>query len=151
MKKLNALTKRHNPSFEGEFSLPTEAQWEYAARGGTTTRYHFDESRDALRDFAWYSENADGHTHAVGTRQPNPLGLFDMSGNVWQWVKDWYAAAYTMGVLTDPQGPSSGSFRVIRGGSWYSYAGNVRSAQRNNGHPGYRHGNVGFRFVRTLP
>ncbi len=151
MKKLNELTKRHNPSFEGEFSLPTEAQWEYAARGGTTTRYHFDESRDALRDFAWYSENADGHTHAVGTRQPNPLGLFDMSGNVWQWVKDWYAAAYTMGVLTDPQGPSSGSYRVLRGGGWYGYARYVRSARRHYGHPGYRGNNVGFRFVRTLP
>jgi formylglycine-generating enzyme required for sulfatase activity len=154
LKKLNELMQRYNRGIEGEYALPTEAQWEYAARAGTTSRYHFDESRDSLGDVAWYSENAGGHTHAVGTRQANPWGLFDMGGNVWQWVKDWYVGAYPTGDVTDPSGPSSGSSRVLRGGGWASYAGYVRSAQRNLVHPGLRYLALGFRvvrFVRTLP
>lgn len=129
------------------YTLPTEAQWEYAARGGNKndgTKYSGSYSIDAV---AWYSGNSDNGTHMVGSRRPNGLGLYDMSGNVYEWCKDWYADSY-IGYQTDnPTGPSGGSDRVRRGGSWSSDARVCRVSYRNYYSPGYRDRNLGFRVV----
>jgi formylglycine-generating enzyme required for sulfatase activity len=126
-----------------QYRLPTEAEWEYAARAGTTTERQ-------LREFVWYSTNSGDKTHPVGQKKPNAWGLYDMHGNVWELVQDWYGP-YTAGAVVDPTGPSSGTLRVIRGGSWYSDAGDCRSASRicDGCVPGSRAGGVGFRLLRT--
>jgi formylglycine-generating enzyme required for sulfatase activity len=137
-----------------QYRLPTEAEWEYAARAGSTTAYCFGDDnrwfRRRLGEYAWYSANAGGQTHPVGTRQPNAWGLYDMYGNVWEWMQDWYGE-YAAGPVTDPQGPAAGSGRVIRGGSWGTGARICRSASRYNDAPGYRNGHLGFRLLRTAP
>jgi formylglycine-generating enzyme required for sulfatase activity len=132
------------------YRLPTEAEWEYAVRAGSTTAYCFGDHSHRLGEYAWYSENASGQTHPVGTRQPNVWGLYDMHGNVWEWVQDWYGK-YTAEPVTDPQGPASGSFRVVRGGSWRDDARLGRSAYRDDGAPGTRVDILGFRLLRTAP
>ena len=124
------------------YRLPTEAEWEYAARAGTT-RARYGE----LGEIAWYDENSGDRTHPVGQKQANAWDLHDMLGNVWEWTGDW-AAWYPSGSVTDPQGPSSGSDRVDRGGGWNSSAGRVRSARRDSNSPGGR-SSIGFRLVRT--
>jgi formylglycine-generating enzyme required for sulfatase activity len=111
------------------YRLPTEAEWEYAVRAGTTTRWSFGDDASQLGRYTWYEGNAGGQTHPVGQLQPNPWGLYDMHGNVWEWVQDWFGP-YMSGTAVDPAGPSSGSFRVNRGGSWYFTAGFCRSAMR---------------------
>jgi formylglycine-generating enzyme required for sulfatase activity len=130
------------------YRLPTEAEWEYAAKGGDkdylTLTYAGSNNVDAV---GWYTDNSGGRTHPVGTKQPNSLGLYDMSGNVWEWCWDW-KGDYPASARTDPTGPASGSYRVLRGGSWYNYARNLRSAFRNFDTPSYRHGDYGFRLVR---
>lgn len=134
------------------YRLPTEAEWEYAARAGTTTAYSFGEDPKQLPDYAWYDRNLVGTTHPVGQRQPNPWGLYDLYGNVWEWVQDWYGD-YAAATVTDPPGPSSGSARVVRGGSgsWGSDARDCRSATRGGLAPGYRGSYLGFRLLRTAP
>ena len=113
-----------------EYTLPTEAQWEYAARGGhKASRYHVYSGSDEINDVAWYYYNSNSSTHPVGQKRANELGIYDMSGNVWEWCRDWYGD-YPSGSVTDPVGPSSGSDRVLRGGSWDSYAGSCRVAFR---------------------
>lgn len=97
------------------YTLPTEAQWEYACRAGTTTRFCSGNSESALSKVAWWSSNSDGKVHSVGTRSPNAWGFYDMHGNVWEWCSDWYAA---LRGGKDPAGAQSGSGRVIRGGGW---------------------------------
>jgi formylglycine-generating enzyme required for sulfatase activity len=134
------------------YRLPTEAEWEYAARAGTTTAYSFGDSEKQLDEYAWYSGNSGSQTHSVGQKRANGWGLYDMHGNVWEWVSDWYASDYYKRSLQrDPSGPPSGTNRVIRGGSWNNDARNCRSANRNNGHPGNRNDNVGFRLLSTWP
>ncbi|MDR1986844.1 MAG: formylglycine-generating enzyme family protein [Treponema sp.] len=132
------------------YRLPTEAEWEYAAKegnqGGLTYEYSGSNSVDAA---AWYSGNSGNRTHAVGTKQPNSLGLYDMSGNVWEWCWDWYGS-YSGGSQTDPAGPASGSGRVLRGGSWSSSAQRLRSAYRRYYGPSYRYYSSGFRLVRVF-
>ena len=132
------------------YRLPTEAECEYACRAGTTTRFSYgdDPEHVELGEYAWYDENSGGKTHPVGQKKPNPWGLHDMHGNVWEWCLDWYTLSLPGGSVTDPKGPSSGSSRVLRGGFWYSYAGYCRSANRDYFRPDYTDdGLYGFRPV----
>ncbi|MDO4629045.1 MAG: formylglycine-generating enzyme family protein, partial [Planctomycetia bacterium] len=120
-------------------SLPSEAQWEYACRAGTTGKY-----AGNLDSMAWYYGNSSNRPHPVGTKQANAWGLYDMHGNVWEWCQDWYGN-YPTNSVTDPTGPTSGSDRVYRGGSWDSYAEGCRSAYRSDYSPEYRNSSLGFR------
>ncbi len=129
------------------YTLPTEAQWEYAARGGNKpdgTKYAGGNVVDAV---AWYTDNSGGSTHVCGTKRANALGIYDMSGNVYEWCKDWYGDSYISYDVNNPQGASSGSNRVLRGGSWNLNAGYCRVAIRYGNTPGYRSGDDGFRVV----
>ena len=137
--RLNSLTGR-------TFRLPTEAEWEYAARGGNKSLHYKYSGSDNIDDVAWYGDNSGGYTHAVGTKSPNELGIYDMSGNVWEWCSDWWGG-YSAGAQTNPQGPSSGSLRVLRGGSWSYYAGYCRVSCRLNIDPDGSNINYGLRLV----
>jgi len=130
------------------YRLPTEAQWEYAARAGTTASFHAGDSDEDLSRVGWWIGNSGFKTHPVGRKASNAWGLYDMHGNVWEWVQDWYGS-YPAGPVTDPEGPPAGSYRVIRGGSWSSSAGLCRSAFRISGDPVGRISALGFRLVRT--
>jgi formylglycine-generating enzyme required for sulfatase activity len=131
------------------FRLPTEAEWEYACRAGTTTPYGFDGGESELGRYAWFDKNSDQRTHAVGETEPNPFGLHDMHGNVWEWVWDGYEADYYLRTPeSDPPGPSQAADRVFRGGSWGNTAEGCRSANRSSITPGSRNGSVGFRVAR---
>ena len=125
------------------YRLPTEAEWEYAARAGTTGVRHGE-----LDEIAWHWGNSDARTHPVGEKRANAWGLHDMLGNVGEWVADRYGA-YPSGAVTDPTGPSTGPYRVNRGGSWSHHAGLVRSADRSRDWPGHRFSSIGFRLART--
>jgi len=122
--------------------LPTEAEWEYACRAGTTG-----ERYGEINLIAWYGENSNDQTHPVGEKMPNARDLHDMLGNVWEWCGDWWGS-YAATDQVDPAGPSSGSGRVLRGGSWFSYARHVRAALRNLSSPDYRGADFGFRLAR---
>jgi formylglycine-generating enzyme required for sulfatase activity len=126
------------------YRLPTEAEWEYACRAGTTTPYSSGSSVDAA---GWYWNNSGRKTHPVGTKQANAWGLYDLHGNVWEWCWDWYGG-YSSGSQTDPVGASSGTNRVVRGGSWDYDGQNLRSALRNNDTPSIRYNFLGFRLAR---
>lgn len=129
------------------YTLPTEAQWEYAARGGNkneSAKYAGSNMIDAV---AWYTDNSGSSTHIVGSKRANALGIYDMSGNVWEWCKDWYANSYVSYDTNNPVGPSSGFDRVYRGGSWSNAASYCRVAFRGNGSPGGRSSALGFRVV----
>ena len=135
--------------------LPTEAEWEYACRGGTTTAFHSmpgypngTNDDNKLGYIAWYNSNSGSTTHAVAGKAANAFGMYDMSGNVYEWCNDWYGS-YAAGNATDPAGPSSGSYRVLRGGNWGSFSGNCRSSRRVDYGPDYRTYGVGFRVART--
>lgn len=128
-----------------QFALPTEAQWEYAARGGKQSRGYKYSGSNTIDDVAWYDDNSGDKTHAVGTKQANELGLYDMSGNVWEWCQDWYGS-YGSNAQTDPTGPSTGSARVFRGGSWFNWAGYCRVLRRFSSTPDYTRHYLGFRL-----
>jgi formylglycine-generating enzyme required for sulfatase activity len=152
-----------NERGEGTYRLPTEAEWEYACRAGTTTSYFWGEEPACTR--AMYSNNPlkseacityvedlglePGKAAPVKTYDPNPWGLYDTHGNVWEWVSDWYAP-YPEEHVTDPTGPSEGDRRVRRSGSWYKYPWYCRSANRNMGHPAIKLETLGFRVVREV-
>jgi len=128
------------------YRLPTEAEWEYACRAGTTTRFYTGDKDSDLDEAGWYGANAEKTTHAVGQKKPNAWGLYDMHGDVWEWCMDWYAP-YAHAAIVDPAGPREGFFRVVRGGGWLRAAGASRSASRDHHIPGYRFSNVGFRVA----
>ncbi len=132
------------------YRLPTEAEWEYACRGGTKTAFSFGDNEAELGKYAWFRGNAwdidEKYAHRVAQKQANPFGLYDMHGNVWEWCSDWYGE-YSSGSLTDPEGSRSGSSRVVRGGSWFRVPDFVRSACRNYVTPEFRFNFFGFRLV----
>jgi formylglycine-generating enzyme required for sulfatase activity len=168
------------------YRLATEAEWEYACRAGTQTRWSCGDDEEQLGDYVWYNKNADGKTHPVGEKRPNPWHLHDMHGNVWEWCRDWFASDYyeqlarelqrhskdteagssvpradsssaRIAASENPSGPESGSYRVIRGGSWRGVADHCRSAYRDGRHPSYRNDDPSFRrhllvfgYVRRL-
>jgi len=146
IEKLNAKTGR-------KFRLPTEAEWEYAGRGGNkATALNLYAGSNDLEEVGWYDKNSQRKTHPVATQKPNELGLYDMSGNVWEWCQDWYGEKYydeckKNGTVENPAGPENGSRRVLRGGSWYDDAQYCRSANRYHNSPDNRYDDIGFRLV----
>jgi formylglycine-generating enzyme required for sulfatase activity len=136
-----------------KYRLPTEAEWEYACRGGSRTQYSFGGNPADLDGHGWFSANADHmnerYAHRVGQKRPNPFGLYDMHGNVWEWCSDWYGD-YASGSQTNPTGSESGEYRVCRGGSWRYGPGSCRSADRGWYSPPSRDNNLGFRPVSVL-
>jgi len=143
LKKLNGLGKE-----QGQFRLPTEAEWEWACRAGTRTRYCSGDADEALADYAWFDANSGNTVHPVGTRKPNAWGLHDLYGNVWEWCGDWYGEDYyANGPRYDPTGPATGSVRVVRGGAWYFGPYLCRSAHRLRLGPAGGAVTGGFRVV----
>ena len=139
VRRLNARTGRH-------FRLPTEAEWEYAARGGSKSRGYKYSGSNTIGEVAWYDDNSGSKTHPVAQKRPNELGIYDMSGNVWEWCSDWYGN-YSSSAQTNPTGPNTGTYRVFRGGSWYSCAGYCRVSIRSIDTPSYRNDYLGFRLA----
>lgn len=135
------------------YRLPTEAEWEYACRAGTDSAYSFGNDARELGLYAWFGEDfATGSTHPVGHKKPNPWGFYDMHGNVWEWVQDYYLRNYySVSPEVDPTGPLQGSSRVVRGGSWHATAADWRSAFRKSYDPDYRGVSIGFRVVLMPP
>jgi formylglycine-generating enzyme required for sulfatase activity/WD40 repeat protein len=156
--KVNAAGTRRVPSATGDlassamtFTLPTEAQWEYACRAGTTTLWHCGDDETKLPEYAWFNVNSGGKTHPVGQLLASALGLYDMHGNVWEWCADYWATDYyAKSPPNDPSGPSAGSSRVHRGGSHGGHAGRCRSAYRDDGSPDRRGNGLGFRLAAIL-
>jgi formylglycine-generating enzyme required for sulfatase activity len=155
--------KRLNQMGEGKYRLPTEAEWEYAARAGTTNPFSWGDTIDC--DKAMYGNNSIKHNVCqlyikslelqidapapVKSYQPNPWGLYDMHGNVWEWCMDWFGE-YKKNSVTDPKGPDSGTMRIRRGGSWFKHGHSCRSANRSFGHQATRYRTTGFRLVRDV-
>ncbi|HPC93017.1 MAG TPA: formylglycine-generating enzyme family protein, partial [Myxococcota bacterium] len=150
------------------YRLPTEAEWEYATRAGTKTAYWIgsnigDNEQEVcgedplgilLPEAAWYRYNSDRTTHPVGQKAANPFGLYDVHGNVFEWVYDWFDPEYYQTCdegCEDPRGPDGGSLRAVRGGSWLDRALNVRAADRDGDSPDRRYHYIGFRLARTAP
>lgn len=129
--KLNSITGMN-------FRMPTEAEWEYAARGGNRSAGYIFSGSDILGDVAWYTDNSNSKTHEVKTKNANELGIYDMSGNIWEWCYDWYGD-YGSSHETDPTGPATGSYRVLRGGSWANNAYRCRVATRFDSRPNERY------------
>ena len=134
------------------YRLPTEAEWEYAARGGQNSKGYKYSGSDNINTVAWYDGNSGSKTHAVGTKAANELGIYDMSGNVWEWCWDWYDSSYYNGSpASNPKGPTSGSYRVCRGGSWYSVANFCTVSYRYSYDATGSSYNLGFRIFRVFP
>ena len=130
------------------YRLPTEAEWEYAARAGSTTAYAFGDDPAELPAYAWYGVNSQCHIRPVGRKQPNAWGLYDMHGNLWEWTHDW-DGDYPAGPVTDPSGPASGEYRTNRGGGWSNDPQFLTSSYRGSYRPGYSSNGLGFRLART--
>jgi formylglycine-generating enzyme required for sulfatase activity len=128
------------------YRLPTEAEWEYACRAGSTTAFCFGDDEDLTGDYAWYGRNSGEQTQEVGTKLPNAWGLRDMHGNVWEWCADWYGP-YDPEQCDDPSGPAEGALRVVRGGSYFDHPSPLRSASRGRSRPDHRPDDHGFRVV----
>ena len=131
------------------YRLPTEAEWEYACRAGSTTRFCFGDEEERWGNMPGMMRTPRGKPIPVGQKRPNAWGLYDMHGNVWEWCQDWYGD-YPAGPVTDPRGPNAGECRVLRGGSWGNDSRNLRSAARNFSNPDFRHRSLGFRVARTF-
>ncbi len=133
----------------GRWRLPTEAEWEYAARGGNKSQGYIYSGGNDIDHVGWFQENAAGQTQAVGLKKPNEPGLYDMSGNVWEWCMDWYDESYYVNSpLDNPTGPASGTRRVLRGGSWLLGATQCRVSNRDCSEPAHRDFDFGFRVVK---
>ncbi len=146
-RKLTELERSAGRLPEGYvYTLPSEAQWEYACRAGTTWRWNCGNDELWLSEHAWYSFNSSCKTHPVGRKAPNAWGLYDMHGNVWEWTRSWHGY-YPGGNVVDYEGPGSGSLRVRRGGGWYLTARFCRSALRFRNSPGSRGDSLGFRLA----
>ncbi|MCW5906766.1 MAG: formylglycine-generating enzyme family protein [Chitinophagales bacterium] len=131
------------------YRLPTEAEWEYAARGGSKSQGYQYAGGNNPDEIGWYEVNSNKQSHPVGQKKPNELGLYDMSGNVWQWCNDWYDENYYQNSpAKDPQGPGRDSYRTCRGGSWWSEVGDLRLSNRDRYPPDARDDDVGFRIVK---
>ena len=139
IRRLNQKTGRN-------FRLPTEAEWEYAARGGRKSNGYKYAGGNNIGDVAWYDGNSNYQTHDVGQKRSNELGLYDMAGNVWEWGQDWYGS-YSSSSLTNPTGASTGSSRVFRGGSWYFDARGCRVSWRSYSYPSFRYNYLGLRLA----
>lgn len=148
----------------GPCRLPTEAEFEYASRGGASTRYFWGNLMDG--EYAWYVDNSEGTTHPVGQKKPNAYGLYDVSGNVWEWTQDWYGILYQPLKVTNPTGPVQGEHKVVRGGGFDTTAGGLRTTNRTWIHPKNRvfskvttfgsavneiYNFIGFRCVQSIP
>ncbi len=132
------------------YRLPTEAEWEYAARGGTQSRGFRYSGSNNVSAVSWNVGNAQAMTHHTGLKKPNELGIFDMSGNVYEWCSDWYSEGwYKASPGKNPKGPSTGNHRVIRGGSWYQDYSGLRITDRDSANPTFKYGYVGFRLCRS--
>jgi len=142
------IKKLNEKESTGKYRLPSEAEWEYACRAGTTTRYSFGDDESKLGDYAWYDENSHTKTHPVGQKKPNSWGLYDMHGNVWEWVRDKWHNSYD-GAPTDGSAwEGDGAGRVFRGGGWNHYARDCPSAIRARRDPRYRFNYLGFRLLK---
>jgi len=140
--------RRLNERTGQNYRLPTEAEWEFAARGGNNSQGYQYAGSGNIGDVGWYGSNSGSKTHPVGQKRANELGLYDMSGNVYEWCQDW-KGDYSASAQTNPRGPSTGAYRVLRGGSWGDDPQGCRVAGRSGGVPGYRGDNLGFRLART--
>ena len=150
--KLTEIERKSGKLKAGEdYRLPIEAEWEYACRAGTETAFSFGDDESKLGEYAWFDKNTivvgEQYAHKVGLKKPNPWGLHDMHGNVFEWCSDWYGEELSGG--TDPAGPEKGSRRVARGGSWRIIPGRCRSAYRSYIDPSYRDDGLGFRVARS--
>jgi formylglycine-generating enzyme len=139
------------------YRLPTEAEWEYACRAGSSTAYFFGDDPSKLGEYAWFDKNSGGHPRPVAQKQPNAWGLYDLSGDLWEWCNDFYKVDYYQESLpSDPKGPDAGQTKVVRGGAWRFSADKCRSGYRYNENPGYSdvcfgYDIYGFRCVRKIP
>jgi formylglycine-generating enzyme required for sulfatase activity len=146
------MLPRLNQQSGEDFRLPAEAEWEYAARGGRHSQGYKYAGSDRLKQVGWYRENSDGETREVGRLLANELGIHDMSGNVYEWCQDWYddesyAACHKRGLVENPQGPDTGTRRVLRGGGYFGYPLRCRAVDRDRYRPEFRGGGIGFRLV----
>jgi len=146
---VQSFIQRLNSQTGSHYRLPTEAEWEYAARAGTVTKWSWGDSTDDAGKFAWFGSNSGDHTHVVGSRSPNPWGLHDIHGNVWEWVQDCYVNAY-YDAPEDGSARETGNckMRVLRGGSWRRDSDSMRSAFRARNDSNYRYYSFGFRLVQ---
>jgi formylglycine-generating enzyme required for sulfatase activity len=146
------LNEREKEQLTGErYRLPTEAEWEYTCRAGTTTQFSFGDGGPSQEDYAWFAWNSDRKTHPVGQKRPNAWGLYDMHANVWEWCQNGYDGKYyANSPAADPPGPSLAAFRVIRGGGWFNDPAFFRSAGRDSYYPEIRRNFIGFRVARVL-
>jgi formylglycine-generating enzyme len=143
IRELNRLTGQN-------YRLPTEAEWEYAARGGALSQGFKYSGSNSIDSVAWYDGNSGNEAHPIGRKKPNELGIYDMSGNIYEWCSDWYSPDYyKISLKENPTGPAEGTERVIRGGSWFFDRSGLRVAEREGGNPDFRYGYIGFRLCRS--
>jgi len=146
---VNVFIKYLNEASNKNYRLPTEAEWEYAARGGRASKGYVYSGGNHLNSIAWYESNSNDRTQPVGKKQPNELGIYDMTGNVWEWCSDWYGA-YSPGEYKNPEGPSTGELRILRGGSFDRWARDCRVSYRGNSSPNTKDEILGFRLVHPV-